>query len=166
MAEVEFTEQLAEVDYENWRLWVTLFLDEFQKEPDGSMNIPATYVKELYKHVHTLYSELSERGKQECRNRIFHMMPIITEAIKQREMLADQFLKQYGERIERLEQQLLEQQKDKPSESSNAMELIDWRLRGIKETIQVLEKQLDGLLRQPEPGRDMQFWMHKAFKNK
>jgi len=161
MAEVEFTEQLAQVDYENWRLWVTLFLDGFQKEPDGSINIPSAYVEELHTQAQTLYSELPDQKKQACRNRVFHMMPVITEAIKQREALADQFLKQYGERIERLEQQLLEQQKAKPS-----VELIDWRLGGIKETFQVLERQLDELLRQPDPSKDMQFWMHKAFKNK
>ena len=134
MNKQELIEQLADKEHAGWSAYMAYLFSKCEHNPDGSLTIPAGYVASLQIQIDMSYAELSEQEKQYDRDEVSHILPIIEEYAKS--PLQGEMLKQH-------------------------VEAIEYRLEGIKHTVRILEDQLHCLLKEPDIGMGMEFWMQR-----
>ena len=77
MTEEELIEALADKEHASWARWMDYLFSKCKRERDGSMTIPADYVRHWEREVSTPYAALSEAAKQSDRNEVAHILPIV-----------------------------------------------------------------------------------------
>ena len=80
MAEDELIEALAEQEHASWARWMAYLFSKCQRGRDGSMTMPADYVRHWEREVSTPYAALSDAAKQSNREEVAHILPIIRQA--------------------------------------------------------------------------------------
>ncbi len=84
MTEHELIEQLAAKEHAGWAHWMDYLFSVCEPLPDGSLVIPFPLVERWQRQVTTPYARLSEREKQSDRNEVVHILPIISEHVRQK----------------------------------------------------------------------------------
>ena len=130
MTKEELIEQLEDKEHESWARWMAYLFSKCEDNPDGSLTIPVGLVNRWRRQVETGYQALTDSEKQSDRDEVAHIMPIIDEYA--RSPLQEKVLKHH-------------------------VEAIEHRLEGVKQTVRILEDQLNSLLRDPA----IQFCVHR-----
>jgi hypothetical protein len=75
-------EQLAAVEHERWSHWQRYMHEQCREESDGSLTIPAEFVRRWERQMRTDYADLSETEKQSDREQVLRYLPIIATALR------------------------------------------------------------------------------------
>jgi hypothetical protein len=70
-------ESLAAIEHERWADWQRWMHQQCQRNPDGSLTIPAALVERWEWQSATPYAELSESEKQSDRDQVERYLPVI-----------------------------------------------------------------------------------------
>lgn len=81
MTDYELIEQLADKEHASWARWMEYLFSTCERGADGSMTIPANYVKHWTLEVMMPYARLPESAKQSDRDEVAHILPIIRQFI-------------------------------------------------------------------------------------
>lgn len=73
-------EDLAHIEHERWSDWQKHVHAKAQRQPDGSLLIPAGLVAAWGRQIATPYAELSEGEKESDREQVRRYLPTIIEA--------------------------------------------------------------------------------------
>jgi hypothetical protein len=76
-------ERLAAVEHERWSHWQRYMHGKAVKQPDGSLLIPADFVKQWERQLSTPYSELTEKEKESDHEQVRKYLPILVEALSE-----------------------------------------------------------------------------------
>lgn len=79
--EQRLLEKLADRAHASWSHWMQYQFSRCNKQPDGSMSIPAELVERWQRQMNTPYSLLSEQEKQSDREQAEPLLPIIDKAV-------------------------------------------------------------------------------------
>lgn len=77
MSEQELIELLADKEHASWAHWMSYLFSKCERLEDGSMHIPADFVKHWQQEIDTPYVDLPERYKQSDREQVQAIIPII-----------------------------------------------------------------------------------------
>ena len=77
-------ERLAAVEHERWSHWQRYMHGKAVKQPDGSLLIPADFVKQWERQLSTPYSELTEKEKESDHEQVRKYLPILVEALSEK----------------------------------------------------------------------------------
>ena len=75
------TDELAAVEHERWSHWQCYMHSKCQRQPDGSMIIPAEFVSRWERQATTRFEDLSESEKDSDREQVNRYLPIIKSAL-------------------------------------------------------------------------------------
>lgn len=73
----ELIEELAAIEHERWAHWQAYLHQQCQRNPDGSLTIPADLVSRWSMQMATPYAELSDAEKQSDREQVVRYLPIV-----------------------------------------------------------------------------------------
>jgi hypothetical protein len=74
-------ELLAAQSHASWSHWMTYLFSVSEKQPDGSVRIPAHLVERWERQRNTEYTQLTEQEKQSDRNQAELFIPIIEQNV-------------------------------------------------------------------------------------
>jgi hypothetical protein len=75
-------ERLAAVEHERWSHWQRYLHNKCVPQGnDGTLLIPANFVKRWQKQIDTPYSELTEEEKESDREQVRKYLPLIVDAL-------------------------------------------------------------------------------------
>ncbi|HXI18066.1 MAG TPA: hypothetical protein VNM48_17010 [Chloroflexota bacterium] len=77
--ETELRERLAAIEHQQWVDWQRYFHSKCQRNPDGSLTVPAGYVTALDRLIDTSYQQLPEDQKQNDRKEVGRYWPLIEQ---------------------------------------------------------------------------------------
>lgn len=77
----EILEELASVEHMRWAHWQRYMHEKGQRQPDGSLVIPAELVEKWQRQIDTPYVDLSESEKESDREQVRRYLPIIVRAL-------------------------------------------------------------------------------------
>ena len=77
MTENQIVEALAAYAHEAWAGWMNYLFGKSQHNKDGSVNIPAGYVKNLQRLIDMPYQEMPEVSKQSDRVEANKMLSLV-----------------------------------------------------------------------------------------
>lgn len=77
MTDEELIESLAAREHAGWAHWMKYLFSCCIRSPDGSMTIPAEYVRRWQRQASSSYKELTEQEKQSDRDEVARILPII-----------------------------------------------------------------------------------------
>lgn len=69
-------EDLAAIEHERWTHWQRYMHDKGQRQPDGSLILPAELVRQWDRQIATDYSNLSESEKRSDREQVHRYLPL------------------------------------------------------------------------------------------
>lgn len=75
-------EALAEIEHERWAHWQNYLHGKGTMQPDGSLLIPADWVRRWQRQINTPYAELSDEEKESDREQVRCYLPVIADALK------------------------------------------------------------------------------------
>jgi hypothetical protein len=75
------TEKLAAIEHERWSHWQRYMHGKAEKQPDGTLLIPADLVQRWEQQLETPYDNLSEREKESDRDQVRKYLPVIADAL-------------------------------------------------------------------------------------
>ncbi len=75
-------ERLASVEHERWSHWQRYLHERCIEREDGSLIIPAEYVRRWSAQLNTFYGDLSEEEKESDRDQVRRYLPEIELALK------------------------------------------------------------------------------------
>jgi hypothetical protein len=75
-------EELASVEHERWSHWQRYLHQQCVPGPDGSLTIPADFVRHWTTQMNTPYKQLSEKEKDSDREQVQRYLPIIAAALE------------------------------------------------------------------------------------
>jgi hypothetical protein len=81
LASSELLEELSATEHERWCHWQRFVHGRCERQPDGSLLIPADLVQRWEEQINTPYSGLSEREKESDRDQVRRFLPVIVDAI-------------------------------------------------------------------------------------
>jgi hypothetical protein len=71
-------EQLAAIEHERWADWQRYLHSKCERNPDGSLTIPAGLVAHWERQIATPYAELSERERDSDREQVDRYWSLIS----------------------------------------------------------------------------------------
>ena len=74
-------EELAAVEHERWSHWQRYMHSKGVLQVDGSLLIPADFVRRWQTQIDTPYGELSETEKDSDREQVLKYLPLIVDAL-------------------------------------------------------------------------------------
>jgi hypothetical protein len=74
-------EKLAALEHERWSHWQRYLHGKGQRQPDGSLILPAELVAQWEKQISTGYVELSDDEKESDREQVRRYLPVIASAL-------------------------------------------------------------------------------------
>lgn len=77
-------ERLAAVEHERWASWQRYVHDHCERQPDGSLVIPAELASHWETQIETTYAELSELEKDSDRKQVHRYLPVLLDALTSR----------------------------------------------------------------------------------
>jgi len=77
----ELVEELASIEHERWAHWQQYLHSKGQRQPDGSLILPAELVSRWEVQIATPYAELNEAAKQSDREQVQRYLPIIVQKL-------------------------------------------------------------------------------------
>jgi hypothetical protein len=75
------TDGLATIEHERWTHWQRYMHSQCEKQPDGSLVIPAELVQRWEKQIATPYRNLTEKEKDSDREQVRKYLPTIVQAL-------------------------------------------------------------------------------------
>ena len=80
----DLIERLAAVEHERWASWQRYVHDHCERQPDGSLVIPAKLASRWETQIETPYAELSELEKDSDREQVHRYLPVLLNALTSR----------------------------------------------------------------------------------
>jgi hypothetical protein len=80
----DLAEQLAAIEHERWSHWQLYMHSKGERQPDGSLLLPAELVTRWERQAATTFSELTEREKDSDREQVNRYLPLIEELLRNR----------------------------------------------------------------------------------
>lgn len=77
----DLLEELADVQHQIWSHWMVYLFSRCQRNPDGSVTIPADLVTRWKGQMATDYADLSEREKHSDRDQAHKVMDVLGEPL-------------------------------------------------------------------------------------
>jgi hypothetical protein len=77
-------EGLAAAEHERWSHWQRHMHSKCNRQPDGSLLLPADLVTRWEKQIATKYAELDEKQKESDREQVRKYLPLIASALAER----------------------------------------------------------------------------------
>ncbi|WP_293875799.1 MULTISPECIES: hypothetical protein [unclassified Sphingomonas] len=74
--------KLAAIEHERWSHWQKYMHAQCEKQPDGSLRIPAALVSRWEKQAATEYGALSEKEQSSDLEQVNRYLPLIADAFK------------------------------------------------------------------------------------
>ncbi len=78
---IKYIEKLADIEHKRWSSWQKYLHSKCIKNSDGSLTIPASYVKHLEKLINTPYVNLTEEEKESDRAEVRKYWNIIVKEV-------------------------------------------------------------------------------------
>jgi hypothetical protein len=76
-------ESLAAVEHERWSHWQRYMHSKGQRQPDGSLILPAELVARWERQMSTPYADLESDEKESDREQVRKYLPVIANALKE-----------------------------------------------------------------------------------
>jgi hypothetical protein len=76
-------EQLAALEHQRWAHWQKYVHDHGQRQPDGSIVLPASLVERWERQINTPYNDLAENEKDSDREQVRKYFPILERWLQQ-----------------------------------------------------------------------------------
>jgi len=76
-------ERLAEIEHERWSHWQRYMHSKCQKQPDGSLMIPAELAERWERQASTEFADLTDKEKDSDREQVDRYLPTIMKALKE-----------------------------------------------------------------------------------
>ena len=80
----ELIEELAAIEHARWAHWQRYVHDKGERQPDGSLLLPAELVRRWDSQIATEYADLSESEKMSDREQVRRYLPLIATALATR----------------------------------------------------------------------------------
>lgn len=80
----ELLERLAAVEHQRWAHWQRYVHDHSQRQPDGSLLIPAHLVARWEGQIATAYEDLTDTEKESDRDQVREYLPVIAQFLDER----------------------------------------------------------------------------------
>lgn len=77
----QLIDELAAIEHERWAHWQRYVHDHCERQPDGSLVIPAELAARWEDQIETPYVELTEREKCSDREQVRRYLPTIVNAL-------------------------------------------------------------------------------------
>lgn len=77
-------EKLAAIEHERWAHWQRYMHGKGERQPDGSLVLPAELVRRWDTQIATDYADLSESEKVSDREQVRRYLPLIAAALAER----------------------------------------------------------------------------------
>ena len=74
-------EELASIEHERWAHWQRYMHAQGKLQPDGSLVIPAEFVRRWESQIQRAYADLSEAEKDSDREQVRRVLPFIITAL-------------------------------------------------------------------------------------
>lgn len=74
-------EQLAAIEHERWAHWQQYLHEQCERQPDGSLVLPAAQVARWQAQIETPYAALSDQEQQSDREQVHKYLPAIIDAL-------------------------------------------------------------------------------------
>lgn len=75
-------EQLAAAEHQRWAHWQSYMHEHGQRNPDGSLTLPADLVRQWDGQIERTYNELSDSEKNSDREQVDRYLPLIEAAVR------------------------------------------------------------------------------------
>jgi hypothetical protein len=79
---LRLADQLAAIEHERWSHWQRHLHSKGERQPDGSILLPAGLVARWEKQAATDFVDLSEREKESDREQVNRYLPIIAALLR------------------------------------------------------------------------------------
>ncbi|RDJ05076.1 hypothetical protein [Rhizobium grahamii] len=73
----ELVEELAAIEHERWAHWQQYMHSEAERQPDGSLLIPAALVERWERQIKTDYDQLPEDERESDREQVMKYLPLV-----------------------------------------------------------------------------------------
>lgn len=73
-------EDLAAIEHERWAHWQRFMHEQGQRQPDGSLVLPAELVAKWDRLIDTPYANLTDKEQESDREQVRRYLPIIDRA--------------------------------------------------------------------------------------
>jgi hypothetical protein len=77
----EMVEKLAAIEHERWSHWQRYLHGKCERQPDGSLLIPADLVQRWQEQFETAYSNLTDEEKQSDRDQVDRYLPLVLRTL-------------------------------------------------------------------------------------
>lgn len=75
-------EELAALEHVRWAHWQRYVHESGERQPDGSLLLPAELVRRWESQIATSYADLSEAEKESDREQVHRYLPLILSELK------------------------------------------------------------------------------------
>jgi hypothetical protein len=72
---------LAAIEHERWSHWQQYMHTKAERQPDGSLLVPADLVRRWENQISTPYDQLTEKEKDSDREQVRRYFPLLTQAL-------------------------------------------------------------------------------------
>lgn len=76
----ELLEQLASIEHERWTHWQRFMHEQGQRQPDGSLLLPAELVAKWERLIATPYAQLTDKERESDREQVRRYLPLVAAA--------------------------------------------------------------------------------------
>jgi hypothetical protein len=76
----ELLERLAAIEHERWAHWQRFMHEQGERQPDGSLLLPADLVAKWDHLINTPYAQLTEKERESDRDQVRRYLPILSKA--------------------------------------------------------------------------------------
>jgi len=76
----ELVEALADIEHQRWSHWQRYMHGKCERQPDGSLKIPAELVLQWERQSMTSYSDLTEVERESDREQVRRYLPVVMSA--------------------------------------------------------------------------------------
>lgn len=74
-------QRLSAVEHERWSHWQQYMHSKGQRQPDGSLTLPAEMVRQWDKQIHTKYADLSPAEQVSDQEQVHRYLPIVIDVV-------------------------------------------------------------------------------------
>ena len=76
-------EELAAIEHQRWAHWQKYVHDHGERQPDGSVLLPASLVERWERQINTPYKDLAESEKNSDREQVRKYFPVLERWLQQ-----------------------------------------------------------------------------------
>jgi hypothetical protein len=78
---LEILEELAAIEHERWAHWQKYMHEKCQRRADGSLVVPAKYVRRWERLIATPYAKLTDSERESDRDQVRRYLPTIARLL-------------------------------------------------------------------------------------